>query len=125
MSEHATAYYQRKTVGAARCEFDGVRLMLAIECCRAETGALPTSLEALVPRWLDALPPDPYCRGGFVYQLDTSTGAGRGYLLYSIGADGTDDGGTSDHQAPERAFRPDAPGLDFVFNQPRAPRPEE
>jgi hypothetical protein len=110
---------------ATKCELGGVRLMLAIECCRAETGALPTSLEALAPNWLDAIPPDPFSPGGFVYRLEAGTGPGRGYLLYTIGADGADDGGTSDPQEPERAFRPDAPGLDFVFNQPRAPRTEE
>lgn len=51
-------------------------------------GRYPDSLEALVPEFLKAAPVDPYSGNALVYRR-TETG----YLLYSVGPDGVDNGG--------------------------------
>ena len=89
-----------------QCRINGTRLMIAVEGYRARQGHLPLSLDDLVPQWLTSIPPDPFSPSGFVYR--TSEGPG-GYLLYSVGDDGKDDGGT---------VEPDGTGPDFVFNVP-------
>ncbi|MEZ6145806.1 MAG: hypothetical protein R3B91_10410 [Planctomycetaceae bacterium] len=58
---------------------------------RAETGSFPDSLESLVPEQLDELPIDPY--SDELYRYKRTDG---GFLLWSVGPDGFDDGG-KDH----------------------------
>ncbi len=63
---------------------------LAIERWRlAHHGQLPESLNDLVPRYLPILPIDPFNDQLLRYKKLKS-----GYLVYSIGPDFTDDGGT-------------------------------
>lgn len=63
----------------------------ALAACRAadNAGAYPARLEDLAPRFLDRIPTDPFTGGPFVYER-----RGAGYLLYSFGPNGRDDGGT-------------------------------
>jgi hypothetical protein len=61
---------------------------LAVRAYRLEKGRLPQRLESLVPDYLPQLPRDHYSGVPLVYCLN-----GEGYLLYSVGADRTDDGG--------------------------------
>lgn len=61
----------------------------AIERYRLTTGTPPERLDDLVPAYLDSLPEDP-----FDQQLLRYRNEGNGYTLYSIGANGVDDGGT-------------------------------
>ncbi|WP_425396415.1 hypothetical protein [Aeoliella sp.] len=63
---------------------------VALSRYQLATGEYPESLEALIPKYLDALPIDPFDRP-IVYQRTTD-----GYLLYSLGANGIDEGGSSD-----------------------------
>jgi hypothetical protein len=62
---------------------------LAVRAYRLEKGRLPQRLESLVPDYLPQLPRDHYSGGPLVYRLN-----GEGYLLYSVGSDRTDDGGS-------------------------------
>ena len=63
--------------------------MLALRGYKLEHGAYPTSLSALVPQYLKAVPADPFALSGPLrYKLQ-----GAKYLLYSVGPDGKDDGG--------------------------------
>jgi hypothetical protein len=76
---------------------DLTRVAAALAACRAAAGtatAYPARLDDLVPRYLDRLPTDPFSGGPFVYER-----RGAGYLLYSIGPNGRDDGGT-DYSTP-------------------------
>lgn len=66
------------------------RIGLSLSQYHNDHGAYPDSLQALVPEYLDALPLDPFSGSGFVYQRE-----GDAYLLYSIGPNGVDDGGTT------------------------------
>lgn len=98
----------------------GTIVFLAVETFLARTGTPPESLEALVAVGiLSAVPNDPFSADGFRYRtLDpASDPLGRAYILYSVGADGQDNGGTPAPQ-PHNAFTDRAPGTDFIFNTP-------
>jgi hypothetical protein len=75
----------------ANAIFELTRLAAALAVYRAEHGAYPENLEQLVPGILATLPVDLYNAKPFVYKRD-----GDGYLLYSMGENGTDDGGSND-----------------------------
>ena len=98
---------------------NGTILHLAIEGFAAQNCRYPWTLDELVGDWLDEIPPDPYAPSGFVYRPVSGDPHGRDYLLYSVGADGRDDGGTVTDGESIRALRADARGLDFVLNEPR------
>jgi type II secretory pathway pseudopilin PulG len=66
------------------------RLAAALAAYRAEHGEYPQQLDDLVPGVLEALPLDLYNAKAFLYKR-----TGDGYLLYSAGENGTDDGGSS------------------------------
>lgn len=87
----------------------GTIIMLALERHAADTGAYPETLESLAPAFLPALPKDPLAGdGAFIYeQLDDG-----GYRLYSVGANGVDDGGV---ESPG-LNRPDG---DIMLTKPR------
>ena len=63
---------------------------LALQAYRADHGHYPEALQALVPRYLQRVPLDPFDPAKPLrYRREAN-----GYLLYSIGPDGVDDGGT-------------------------------
>lgn len=111
-------------------EVAATRIMLALEVYRAENGAYPASLDELSPAILSVEPVDVVNGKGFGYRL-LAPGAdpdGRGYLLYSFGADGVDNGGNmgpAGTKPPPTALL--AIGqLDFVYNLPRPePKPKD
>jgi hypothetical protein len=74
----------------------------AIERYRLAAGAAPDQLDALVPAYLSGVPEDPFDQQPLRYRRE-----GEGYTLYSIGANGADDGGTPAVSTFER---------DLVFN---------
>ncbi len=87
-----------------------VRTALAIERYERAHGALPEALDALTPGYLDAIPIDPFDGQPIRYQVRDN-----GYLLYSIGPDGGDDGGEPfDYKEREGAY---------TFAVERAPSP--
>jgi hypothetical protein len=61
---------------------------LAVERYRLANGALPGSLSDLVPKFLDAFPTDPFDGQQLRYKK-----IAKGYVVYSVGEDGKDDGG--------------------------------
>jgi len=63
----------------------------AIERYRLDQGAPPDQLETLVPGYLDTVPPDPYDEQPLRYRRE-----GEGYVVYSIGDNLADEGGTED-----------------------------
>jgi hypothetical protein len=76
-------------------------------------GTLPQDLNALVPEFLPAVPRDPVDGKRLRYQLN-SDGT---FLLYSIGADGVDDGGDATPVPPAKALQW-LRGRDWVWPQP-------
>jgi hypothetical protein len=66
-------------------------LTLALRAYRLEHGRYPDTLEALAPDYLAAIPQDVFARSGALrYRLKGDTA-----LVYSVGPDGVDNGGTA------------------------------
>lgn len=61
---------------------------LAIERHRLSNGRAPDGLNKLVPTYLDTVPRDPFDGQPLRYKKLV-----KGYVVYSIGEDGVDDGG--------------------------------
>lgn len=103
------------------------RLMLALEIHRAEKGAYPAALAELVPSILPSEPVDAVSGKAYGYRVlaPGADAAGRGYLLYSFGPDGVDNGGNMGAPSDTPPVTPfKATGLlDFVYNAPR-PQPK-
>ena len=78
--------------------------MLALRAYKMEHGAYPTALSTLTPGYLKAVPSDPFALSGPLRYKQK----GSGYLLYSVGPDGKDDGGKPIFDATKPA--PSAPG---------------
>jgi len=62
----------------------------ALRAYQADHGKYPADLKALVPAYLQAIPADPFTANGILQYKVT----GKSYVLYSVGPDGKDDGGT-------------------------------
>ena len=66
-----------------------LRLMLALRIHKLEQGAYPDTLAPLTPLLEGELPRDPFSHQPFKYERTAD-----GYLLWSVGPDGVDDGGS-------------------------------
>lgn len=69
-------------------ELDCARTGLAVERFRLAEGRLPESLEELVPKYIEAVPIDPFDGKPLRYKR-----LEKGYTIYSIGEDGEDNDG--------------------------------
>lgn len=82
------------------------QIAAALAAYRDERRKYPEVIEALVPRYLDAVPLDEFSGKPVIYRKTDA-----GYILYSVGENGKDDGGR---------FRIDEPpGDDIGFRIPR------
>jgi hypothetical protein len=95
----------------------GVRILLALEAFEAQRGRLPDSLDQLVPEFIRELPPDEWSTDDkWVYRVATSPREdGRTFLLYSIGIDQIDQGGTETTPGVAALNNADSKA-DFVVN---------
>jgi hypothetical protein len=66
------------------------QVALALAAYRAEHGTYPADLGQLCPKHLAAIPGDPFSGGPLRYQRGQT-----GYVIYSVGHNGKDDGGMS------------------------------
>ncbi len=105
----------------------GTRMVVIIALHRALHGAYPASLDAVE----GDVPVDPLHHLPFGYTLLDDDPHGRGYLLYSVGLDATDNAGIELDPDIREALGwhaalndLDAAGSDFVLNRPR-PVPED
>jgi hypothetical protein len=78
-----------ETQAKSQARHRAAEILLAATRARLEAAAPPESAESLVPTWLVALPGDPFRTEG---PLPVRTDA-DGWLVYSVGPDGEDDGG--------------------------------
>lgn len=83
-------------------KLDLVRLAAALAVYRAEHESYPDSLDELVPSVLAKLPVDLCTAKPFFYRR-----IGDGYLLYTAGANGSDDGGSNEQMAIFEGDSPD------------------
>jgi hypothetical protein len=77
---------------------------VAVERYRLEHGRWPDTLAALVPRFLGAVPADPYDGASLRFRR-----LHNGVVIYALGPDRKDDGGHLDRDSPK------APGTDLGF----------
>lgn len=80
---------------------------LAVERFRLQHQHLPETLAELTPQFIDSVPSDPFDGAPLRYRK-----LARGYVLYSVGADGHDDGG---REAPARRKSNDNSSYDITF----------
>ena len=101
-----------------------VDVAFALAKYRNDFGTLPSSLNELVPDYIDERPRDPFDPDGesLRYTADPATVSAyrtkMPYLLYSVGFDGIDDGGAPPEGAMSQALRPDFSGTDYILNDP-------
>ena len=74
----------------AQCATDQARLACSLERFRIAHGAYPRTLEELVPDYLASVPRDVLNNQPYLYVPDGQSA----FVLYSIGQNQTDDGGT-------------------------------
>lgn len=100
---------------ALTLEQAGTSTMLALEIYRAQHGALPQSLAELTPAVLPEPLMDPFSRQALLYHPDPASPLG--YVLYSAGFDGVDQGGRRwpEDRPAYRVLSPDAMGFDYIF----------
>jgi hypothetical protein len=72
----------------AATQFELTKLGFALAAYRAEQGSYPAKLAELSPKYVPEVPQDPFNEQPLHY-----TRQGDGYLLYSVGVNGKDDGG--------------------------------
>jgi hypothetical protein len=93
VSSDKTPSVQSRRLAQLRCAV----VALALERCRRAEGRWPATLDALAPRYLRGVPADPFDGQPLRYRrLDD------GVVVYSVGPDRTDDGGTIDREQPLR-----------------------
>jgi hypothetical protein len=120
------AYLQQQRAAAIARMLAQVRsadCMIAIERYRqAHQGALPATLDSLMPQFLDRIPVDPFSGASLKFKV-----LGDRYVVYSIGADFKDGGGTALSAAPRpetgnHARRDLAPDIGFTVTAEPAPQ---
>jgi len=88
-------------------EVKAAQTALAVERFRQANGKLPEKLSELVPQFLPAVPDDPFDGQPLRYhRLD------KGYVVYSIGSDGEDNGG---RERPANVKSTDKTHYDITF----------
>ena len=75
-------------VDRSAMRFDLTRLAFALAAYHADRGAYPEKLADLVPQYVADVPKDIFSDSDLHYRSE-----GGGYLLYSVGPNGKDDGG--------------------------------
>ncbi len=70
-------------------------LAFALAAYRRDNGSYPKKLEALMPKYVEKVPNDLFSGKALVYKPDE-----KGYLLYSVGVNGHDDGGIGREDTP-------------------------
>ena len=84
------APFRTRDLALMRCDI--VRTLIAIHRARAASGSWPASLESLVPQYLANVPLDAF--DGAPLRYRPATGENDLPLLYSVGVDGVDQGGS-------------------------------
>jgi WD40 repeat protein len=80
-------------------------LAFGLAAYRVENGRYPAKLDELAPRYLAAIPDDLFSGKALIYRPSD-----KGYLLYSMGVNGKDDGG--------RSYGDEPPGDDLCVRMP-------
>jgi tetratricopeptide (TPR) repeat protein len=79
---------------ATQAQVRATLVNVAIRRAKLDGAPLPTRLQELVPKYLSAVPTDPFTGEPLRYKVDES-----GCTIYSVGRDGVDDGGAIEVKA--------------------------
>lgn len=93
-----------RRAGELTSDFTATRVCIALEAFKADSGVYPPALDTLVPKYLPELPVDPFANAPFGYKT-----ADAGYLLYSVGQDLADDGGSPEKDRIIETVAPPTP----------------
>lgn len=96
-----------QTLTAMRCTI----LAIVIERYRRSHGELPGSLDEVLPAYISSIPLDPFTGKKLLYSHDEET-----YVVYSVGINRQDDGGSIKPKADEK--RPQDWGIRIHFRKP-------
>jgi hypothetical protein len=96
-----------ETLALVRCTI----LTVAVERYRRKHGELPSSLDDLHPTYIDSLPLDPFTGKELLFSRDE-----KAYVVYSVGANRKDDGGSIIRKTEEN--RPLDCGLRIRLHKP-------
>ncbi len=69
------------------------KIHLALERFLLDQGSLPSTLQELVPGYLNAVPIDPYSGDPLLYKVQPNPAPPGSYVIYSVGCDQHDHGG--------------------------------
>jgi hypothetical protein len=94
------------------------RLGFALDAYKAEHGSYPKQLADLSPQYVEKIPQDVFSGKELIYKPKA-----KGFLLYSIGPNGTDDGGHGWDDRSEETFNCDDLGV-RVPAKPKAEKKE-
>jgi hypothetical protein len=86
-----------------------LHLAFSLAAYQRDKGEYPAKLDTLAPAYLAKIPSDIFSGKALIYRPDK-----KGYLLYSVGMNGLDDGG--------RSYDDDPPGDDLVIRMPQPAR---
>ena len=92
-------------------QLDSARVALAALRYKAAHKRLPDTLDALVPDFIQAVPPDPYDGKPLRYRKEKG-----GFVIYAVGENGTDDAGDIERvngKQPDVGFRVRLPKAQF------------
>jgi hypothetical protein len=91
---------------------DNLTVAFALEEYRKERGGYPKTLDALAPDYLQSVPGDLFSGKALIYRpaFPKTVGFANGYLLYSVGVNGKDEGG--------RTYGDQPPGDDLPVRMP-------
>ncbi len=118
MIHQAISTFQKTNLSIASTQvyLDEAVISCALERFRIDHGKYPSQLEALVPQYLVRLPHDVISGEPLKYRLKDE----GGYFLYSMGANGTDEGGQV-VMKKEGCKGPDLEQGDWVWKIPSSP----
>ena len=91
-------------------QLEVARTALAVQRYRLAQGKLPAALGDLAPAYLDAVPVDPFDGQALRFKP-----LAAGFIVYSVGRDGMDNGG----RAKDENGRQFQPGTDITFTVER------
>ncbi len=74
--------------------FDLARVALGMRLYQADNGKLPAKLSALTPKYFKKIPGDWFSGGDLVYKRSKD---GKGFVVYSVGLNGSHEGGVGVH----------------------------
>ena len=104
--------FERMPQIADRCQQyqNNTCVAFALAAYHCDHGGYPAKLDELAPKHIEQIPDDLFSGKPLIYRLE-----GKGYLLYSVGQNGIDDGG--------HTFEDEPRGDDLVVRIP-APEPK-